>query len=173
MSGWHLLNLSPFVTKLGMVVQQSLLARVLCKKISLSYQGQGHRACIIRIWLSSMFSEFPILLQSNFGLWYIILSRNEVSSDKIGLLSSRPMSEQRFKVSSVSMFRQCFQNYRTFCNQSWYSDPSLWTRVSCVKIGLLSSSSGAQWRLIWLKYDYFSCIWWTADPFMGKHRFVL
>ena len=37
----------------------------------------------------------------------------------------------------------------TFCNQTWYGDVTSWAKVSCKKIGLLSSSSGSQWRLIW------------------------
>ena len=36
----------------------------------------------------------------------------------------------------------------TFCNQTWYGDATSWAKVSCKKIGLLSSSSGSQWRLI-------------------------
>ena len=38
---------------------------------------------------------------------------------------------------------------RTFCNQTWYGDATSWAKVSCKKIGLLSSSSGSQWGLIW------------------------
>ena len=37
----------------------------------------------------------------------------------------------------------------TFCTQTWYGDATSWAKVSCKKIGLLSSSSGSQWGLVW------------------------
>ena len=37
----------------------------------------------------------------------------------------------------------------TFCNQTWCGDATSWAKVSCKKIGLLSSSLGSQWGLIW------------------------
>ena len=37
----------------------------------------------------------------------------------------------------------------SLCNQTWSDDATSWTKVSSKKIGLLSSSSGSQWGLIW------------------------
>ena len=36
-----------------------------------------------------------------------------------------------------------------FCKQTLYGDVTSWAKVSWKKIGLLSSSSGSQWGLVW------------------------
>ena len=42
-------------------------------------------------------------------------------------------------------------SFWTVCNQTWYGDATSLAKVSCKKIGLLSSSSGSLWglRVIW------------------------
>ena len=37
----------------------------------------------------------------------------------------------------------------TLCNQTWYGYATSGAKMSCKKIGMLSSSSGSQWTLIW------------------------
>ena len=44
---------------------------------------------------------------------------------------------------------QYLLSFWTFCNQTWYDDATSWAKVSCKKIGLLSSNSGSLWGLIW------------------------
>ena len=65
-------------------------------------------------------------------------------------------------------------NWWTFCSQNCYGDASSWSRLLCKKIGLLSSSSGLQWGLIWCNmivsttsaelliflHSHLICIWW-------------
>ena len=68
---------------------------------------------------------------------------------------------------------QYLWNCSTFFNQTWYGDASSWARVSCGKIGLLTSRSRSQWGFILSKYDCFCCIFWTADPFAIKLSFMV
>ena len=53
------------------------------------------------------------------------------------------------------MSRQYLLNHWTFYYQTWYDDASSWAR-SFKMIGLLSSRSRSQWRLIKSKYNFLS-----------------
>ena len=61
----------------------------------------------------------------------------------------------------------------TFCNQTWYGDATSWAKVSCKKIGLLSSSSGTQWGLIWSNMTCFYNICWTAYLFATRFNWMV
>ena len=66
------------------------------------------------------------------------------------------------------------------CYQTWFDDATSWAKVSCKKIGLLSSSSGSEWRRLvcclqvrgqsegsfdqrWLFLPYPQCCWSVCD----------
>ena len=124
------------------------------------------KAHIIKIY-DSFFSSSELLnlLQPNLVWLYIIISQS-VLWKKNWLLHSRPRSQGRVK---MSMFVHLISTKpQTFCYQTWYCGVSSWAGVSCKKIGLLFSRSRSQQWLIWLKYDIFYYIFWTADPFATK-----
>ena len=102
--------------------------------------------------------------QSTF--WYIILTADPFAT-KLGLMLRHHKVEcpvKRLDCSVVVKVKvtgnvqnssecpsgQYFLSFLTFCNQTWYGGATLWAKVSCKKIGLLSSSSLSLWRLIWL-----------------------
>ena len=85
-------------------------------------------------------------MQQNLVLWYIIIWWIVLWKDWIALSWSRSQKVQNSsECSSWWYLLSCW----TFCNQTWYGDATSWAKVSCKKIGLLSSSSGSQWGLIW------------------------
>ena len=62
---------------------------------------------------------------------------------------------------------------RSFCHQTWYGYATSWARVSCRKIGSLSSMPRSQRGLIQLKYDYFYYIFQIACLFATKLGLVV
>ena len=94
---------------------------------------------VFKIWLSNVLSELWILLQLNLGWWHIII--RWIVCEKIGLLCWGQVKVIR----KVKNFSECPSGRYlftcwTFCNQTWYGGVSRWARMSCKKIGLLSSS---------------------------------
>ena len=70
----------------------------------------------------------------------------------------------KVKNSSECSSQRYLLNRWSFCNQTWYGDATSWTRVSCKKIDLLSSSSRSQWGLIWSNIWLFLTYllnWWS------------
>ena len=61
----------------------------------------------------------------------------------------------------------------TFCYQIWYGDATLWAKVSCKKIGLLSSSSRVTVRAHLIRYDCFYHMCWTADLFATRFNWMV
>ena len=105
---------------------------------------------IIKIWLFDILSEMLILLQLDLVWWHIIIRWIFLWKDWIALFWSR-FCDLTTKVqnSSESSSDRCFLNCWTFCNQTCYGGATSWAKVSRKKIGLVSSSSGSQWGLIW------------------------
>ena len=55
---------------------------------------------------------------------------------------------EKVKNSSECSSKQYLLNCWNFCHQTWYGDALSWARVSCKKIGFLSSRSWSQWGLM-------------------------
>ena len=89
-----------------------------------------------------------------------------MSCGNIGLLWSRSKSRWRFKM--LVILSGCLLNHRSFCYQTSYGHAVSWARVSCRKVGSLSSMSRSQQGFIWSKYDYFYYIFWAAGQFATK-----
>ena len=109
---------------------------------------------IIKIWLFNILSELLIILQPNL-VWLNII-KGGLSCEKIGFLCCGPGQDHRRDSWFQWMFtsRLCFLNCWTFYHQTWYGDASSWARLSFKKIGLLSSRSRPQWRIIRSKYNF-------------------
>ena len=136
----------PFTTKLGMVMHH-YEPDCLSKRLVCCLQGQGHNN-IIKIWLFNILSELLILLQAKLGLMVHHHKVDCLWKDWIALLWSRSRSQKRFRIPVNVHLEWYLLSCWTFCNQTWYGDATSWAKVSCKKIGLLSSSSGSQWGLI-------------------------
>ena len=61
----------------------------------------------------------------------------------------------------------------TFGNQTRYGDATSWAKMSCKKIGLLSSKFRVTVRAHLIKYDCFYRIFWTADPFATRFGLMI
>ena len=143
------------------------------KRLVWCLQGQGTvKDHTIKVWLSNVSSELLILLQLNLELWHITTSWIVVWKD-FGLLCCG--QDHRNGSKSEWMFTgQYLLNCWTFCNQTWYGDAPSRARVSCKKLGLLSSSSRSRWCLILSNnYDCFFHICWTAELFATKFNSVV
>ena len=77
----------------------------------------------------------------NLVWWHIMMSWIVLWKDWIALLRLRSRSHGRSKNSSKCSSQRYLLNRWTFWNQTWYGDAPSWTRVSCKKKDLLSSSS--------------------------------
>ena len=130
-----------FVTKFGMVMQhhqpESYGHFVVVAIFKVKVTARAH---IIKIWLFLLYNLNCWFL-GNLGL--IIHHQKPVCPvKKNGLLHSGSRSQQRVK--KCNFFQMISsKNHQTFCFQTWYCDSSLWVRVSCKKIYLLFSRSGA------------------------------
>ena len=131
MSGWYFLNHWTFYY----MYQYEL--DCLSKRLGSYLQGQV--TVKDNMTFFNILSELLILLQLNLVWWYIIIR---------WIVLWKEVTE-KVQNSSECSSGQYLLSYWTFCNQTWYGDATSWAKVSCKKIGLVSSSSGSQWGLIW------------------------
>ena len=152
LSRWYLLNRWTFYWCGGV----SLWARLSSKKIGLvSSRLRSQWRIIFSKYDFLMSSELLILLHLNLVWWHIIISWIVMWKDWIALSWSRSRSQKKVQNSSECSSGWYLLKCWMFCNQIWYGDASSCARVSCKKTGLLSSSSGSYWGLIYIKYDCF------------------
>ena len=123
-------------------------AEVSCKKIGLLFSRS--RSWQGLIWSdfnsSTIYSEFLILLQTNLVWKYIAISQSALWRNWIVVFKIKVTA--KFVNVSECLSRWYHPNRWTFYCQTWYGDASLWARLSSKKIGLLSSRSRPQWRII-------------------------
>ena len=108
----------PFATKLGVIIHFHKL-ECLMNKFDCLVQGRGHSKISKCQWMFVQTMSSEPLPNFNYQTWYI-------SSEL--MVSSEPLPN--------------------FNYQTWYGDASSWARSSLKKIGLLSSRSRSQGRII-------------------------
>ena len=117
-------------------------------------------------WAESTTEDYIMAIYNqNMTFWYIILTADPFAN-KVDLMAHHHKVDCLVKRSDCSVMvmvtytgrvqnsnegfsGQYLFNCRTFCNQTWYGDATLWAKVLCKKVGLLSSSSGSHWGLIY------------------------
>ena len=87
---------------------------------------------------------------------------------KLDYLEHQVKVSAKVQYVNMCLSTQYLLNQQKMCCLTWYCNVLSWARVSCKKIGLLSSRSRSQQGLIWSKCDSFYCIFLTADPFATK-----
>ena len=108
------------------------------------------------MFVQMMCSKPSNILFPNLVLWFIIIS-------------PRSRSQQNFKM-SMSVCPDIFWIPESFTTKLVYGHTSLWARLSFKKIGLLSSRSRSQSRIIQSKFDFLisellillqvNLVWW-------------
>ena len=147
--------------------------RMSCEKMGSCLQDQGHSVSLYdqNKTVSTIYfiSSKPMsLLQPN-STWMQIIISKEVSSENVGLLCSRSMSQPRLKasvnvslddilriaepfVTKPNMVRHCYKPERHMRKMGFY----------------LQRQGHSNWILVHtIKYDYFCYMFWTAD-FWGR-----
>ena len=154
----------PFVIKLGIVVYYHEL-ECLAEKLICYLEGQGHSKVVYNqnITFTTISSKLLIRLQPDLVCWFITISQR--IPRKIWLPCSRSRSQQMIKMSVNDCVDDIFWTTKHYVSRlglmmHYYGLDLDQYR----KIGLLSSRSGSQWGLIWLKYDCFFYIFWSPDP---------
>ena len=124
----------PLTTKLGMVTHHydpdGLPKRLVC-----CLQDQDHREGSYNqnvFWTADLFATQLDLIAHYHKLDCLVKRLDRSVVVKV---------TEKVKNSSDCSSGQYLLKCWTFCNQTWYGDASSWVRVSCKKIGLLSSSS--------------------------------
>ena len=119
---------------------------------------------VIKIWLFNILSELLILLQLHLVWWYIIIGWIvlwRLDFSVVVKVKVTEMVQNSRDCSSGQFLCSCW----TFCNQTWYGDATSLARVSCKKIGLLSSSSGSKGSFdqIWLFLPHLLNCWSSCN----------
>ena len=158
----------PFTTKLGMVMQHCetdfLPERLVC-----CLQGQGHSK---ELQNQNMTLQYVFWTADPFATKLGLMTHHH----KLGCLVKRLDCSVVVKVkvtekvqnSSECLCGRYLLNCWTFCDQTWYGDASSWARVSCKKIGLLSSKFRVTVKVHSIRYDFFYHICWIGDLFVTK-----
>ena len=139
----------PFTTKLG-IVMHNYEPCCLSKRLVSCLQGQGHsydNININRIWLFNV-----IWTADPFATEMGLMVHHHKVDCLVKILDCSVVVKVKV-TEKVKNSSECSSEWHllscwTFCNQTLYGDAASWARVSCKKIGLLSSSSGSYWRLI-------------------------
>ena len=97
---------------------------------------------IIKIWLFEI-SELLILLQVNLVWWHIIIRWIVLWKAWIALLWSRSRSQRRFSIPVNVYLNNISSAAELSVTKHGTMMQQQWARVSCKKIGLLSSGSGS------------------------------
>ena len=108
-------------------------------KVKVTVKNNMFKICLFNIWTADPFA-------SKLGLM--------AHHHRVDCLVKRLDCSAVVKVTEKAQnFSDCSSEWYllwcwTFCNQTWYGDAASWAKI-CKKIGLLSSSSGSLWGLIW------------------------
>ena len=147
----------------NLVWRCSIMSQSVMQKKNVCYlQDQGHSEGSYdqNMTLSVISTELLILRQPDLVWWYIVISQCCVK--KIDYCIEGKSHSEGSECQCLS--RWYVLNHQTFCYQTWFFDSSSWARVSCKKIGLLSSRSRLQqiWQflLYLLNFLSFCCQTW-------------
>ena len=143
----ELLNrLLPNLAWCWMIMSQIVLQKDWFAVFKIKVTAKGH---IIKIWLCDMSFELLILLQLNLVWRHIITRWNVLWKDWIALFWSRSRSQKRFRILMNVHLDDHSAAAESSVTKLGNGHATLWAKVSCKKIGLLSWHSGSQWGLIW------------------------
>ena len=146
LSRWYLLNRGTFFNQ-SWYCDASLRARMLGKRLVCYFQGQGHSKGSYdqNMIISTISAELLILLLPNLVWWYTVISQNVAR--KMGLLCSRSRSQQFFLKTNVCA-DDIFWITEPFTAKLGVAMHHYELDIFSKKIGLLSSRSRSQWRII-------------------------
>ena len=123
-------------------------AWVHAKRLVCYFQGQGHSkgSYYQNMTVSTISAELLILLLPNLVWWYIIISQSVLWRYWIVMFKVKVTA----KVQNVDgcLSRWYLLNHWTFYSQTWSNEAPSWARLSSKTVGLLSSWSRSQWRII-------------------------
>ena len=129
------------------------------------FQGQDHSKGLYdqNMTVPTVSSKFLILLLQNLVLQCIIISQSVLWRNWIVVFRIKVTA--KFQNANDCLSRCCLLKCWTLCYQTWYGDASSWAKLSSKNIGLLSSRSRSQWRIMSPRMTFWYILW-TADPFV-------
>ena len=145
--------LKHFITKLGMVMHH-YVPNFQAQKLVCYIQDLGHSegSYVWNMTVPTKPFELLIPLQLNLVLWHLIISQSVLWKKMDCCVQGQCHSKSQNV--NVCLSGWYLLNCWTIYLQTWYGDASLWARVSCEKVGLLSSRPRSQWRLTEFKYSF-------------------